>query len=190
LQLQLADLARRARNCFDKGLSDRRRHLAQLARVLPKPDQLFVSSRQRLDQAGERLGRGLGRNLQIHRARLVKAAALLRPRPIENRIRHARERLANLGASALRGGQVHLTKDRARLESLARVLESTSYRSVLERGFALVKGTDGKLRRRAAHIRPGDHLHLTFADGDSSVLADGGAKHRVKKPGSDQGSLF
>ena len=190
LQLQLADLGRRARNCFDKGLSDRRRHLTQLARVLPRPEQLFASSRQPLDQAGERLGLGLGRNLQIHRARLVKAAALLRPRPIENRILHARERLANLNARALRGGRVHFTRDRARLESLARVLESMSYRSVLERGFALVKGADGKLRRRAADIKPGEHLYLTFADGDSNVLADGAAKHRVKKPGGDQGSLF
>jgi exodeoxyribonuclease VII large subunit len=190
LLLQLADFGRRARNCFDKGLSDRRRHLTQLARVLPRPEQLFASSRQRLDQAGERLGLALGRNLQIHRARLVKAAALLRPRPIENRILHARERLANLGARALRNERVHLTRDRARLESLARVLEGMSYRSVLERGFALVKGADGKLRRRAAEIKPGDHLHLTFADGDSHVLADGGSKHRVKKPGGDQGSLF
>jgi exodeoxyribonuclease VII large subunit len=190
LLLQLADLGRRARNCFDKGLSNRRRHLTQLARVLPRPEQLFASSRQRLDQAGERLGLALGRNLQLHRARLVKAAALLRPRPIENRILHARERLANLGARALRNERVHLTRDRARLESLARVLDSMSYRSVLERGFALVKGADGKLRRRAAEIKPGDHLHLTFADGDSHVLADGGPKHRVKKPGGDQGSLF
>src|SRR6202166_1267801 len=51
LDAQLADLGRRARNCFDKGLSDRRRHLTQLARVLPRPEQLFASSRQRLDQA-------------------------------------------------------------------------------------------------------------------------------------------
>jgi exodeoxyribonuclease VII large subunit len=82
LNAALADFGRRARNCFDKGVSDRKRHLAQLVRVLPKPEQLFAIQSQRLDRAAERIGLGLSRNLQIHRARLVKAEALLRPRPI------------------------------------------------------------------------------------------------------------
>jgi exodeoxyribonuclease VII large subunit len=190
LRAQLADLDRRLRNCFDKGLSDRRRHLIQLARILPRPEQLFASSRQRLDQAGERLGLALGRNLQIHRTQLAKAIALLRPRPIENRIKHGRERLGQLSERARRCGQVHLAKDRNRLESLTRVLESISYRAVLERGFAVVRGSDGGLRRRAGEIKAGEHLHLMFADGESGALAGGTPKSRVKKPGGDQGSLF
>lgn len=190
LDLQLTDFRRRLRNCFDKGLSDRRRHLGQLARILPRPEQLFASSRQRLDQAGERLGLALGRNLQIHRTQLARTASLLRPRPISNRILHARERLANLDGRALRCQRVHLTKDHGRLESLARVLESISYRAVLERGFALVKGAGGKLRRRAGEIKPGEHLHLTFVDGEADAVAQGAPKPRVKKPPGDQGSLF
>ncbi|HXR95780.1 MAG TPA: exodeoxyribonuclease VII large subunit [Rhizomicrobium sp.] len=190
LKAQLADLDRRARNCFDKGLSDRRRHLSQLVRVLPRPEQLFASPRQRLDQAGERLGLALGRNLQIHRTQLAKSVALLRPHPIRTRIRHAREKLENLGRRARRCEDGHITRDRSRLTSLTRVLESISYRAVLERGFALVKGADGTLRRRAAQIKLGEHLHITFADGESGALAAGVPKARVKKPGSDQGSLF
>ena len=190
LNSQLADLARRARNCFDKGLADRRRHLTQLTRILPRPEQLFATSRQRLDQAGERLGLALGRNLQVHRTQLARTASLLRPRPIESRIKHARERLANLETRALRCERVHVTRDRSRLNALARVLESISYRAVLERGFALVKGADGKLRRRAADVRPGEHLHITFADGESGALAEGTPKPRVKKTSGDQGSLF
>ena len=115
---------------------------------------------------------------------------MLRPRPITDRIAHARERLANLEGRALRYERGHLNRDRGRLESLTRILESISYRAVLERGFALVTGTDGKLRRRAAQIRPGEHLYLTFTDGESGALAEGTAKPRVKKTPSDQGSLF
>src|ERR1700742_3687876 len=173
LESQLADFARRARNCFDKGLSDRRRHLTQLTRVLPRPEQLFATSRQRLDQAGERLGLALGRNLQVHRTQLARASSLLRPQPIRTRIGHARERLANLEARARRCEDAHINRDRRRLESLTRVLESISYRAVLERGFALVKGPDGTLRRRASQIKPGEHLHLTFADGETGALAEG-----------------
>ena len=189
LQAELADLGRRARNCFDKGIADRKRHLAQLARVLPRPEQLFASGRQRLDQAGERLGLGLARNLNIHRAALAEAGALLRPRPILNRITHARARLADLEARARHCEHGHLARKRDRLVSLARVLDGISYRAVLERGFAMVRGADGKIRRRAGQIRAGEHLQLSFADGDSAAVAEGAAKPRVKKPGSDQGAV-
>ena len=191
LTAELADLGRRARNCFDKGVSDRKRHLAQLTRVLPKPEQLFAGPRQRLDQAGERLGLGLSRNLQIHRARLAKAEALLRPRPIASRIAHAREKLTYLEARALRSERLHLTRERGRLESLSRVLEGISYRGVLERGFALVRDANGRIRRRAAEIKAGEALQLVFADGEKAVRAEGpGGVSRAKKSGTDQGSLF
>jgi exodeoxyribonuclease VII large subunit len=132
----------------------------------------------------------LGRNLQIHRAQLARTIALFRPRPIASRIAHDRERLGQLGARALRCGRVHLTRDRGRLETLTRVLDGISYRAVLERGFALVKGADGRLRRRAGEIKAGEHLHITFADGESGAIAGGVPKARIKKPGGDQGSLF
>ena len=192
LNAALADFGRRARNCFDKGVSDRKRHLVQLARVLPKPEQLFAVPSQRLDRASERLGQGLSRNLQVHRARLVKAAALVRERPIVTRILHARERLANLGARALRCEQGQLAKERERLQSLARVLDSISYKAVLERGFALVRSADGKIRRRAADIKAGEGLSLVFADGEKAAHADGagGGAAKIKKTGTDQGNLF
>ena len=162
----MADFARRTRNCFDKGVSDRKRHLAQLARVLPRAEQLFAIPNQRLDRAGERLSQGLYRNLQIHRARLVKAEALLRPRPIASRIGNEREKLANLGRRAQRCQTAFLAKERGKLESLARILDSISYKAVLERGFALVRGTDGKIRRRAGEIKAGEGLAIVFADGE------------------------
>lgn len=189
LNVALADFGRRARNCFDKGVSDRKRHLVQLARVLPRPEQIFAIPSQRLDRAAERIGLGLSRNLQIHRARLVKAEALLRPRPIATRIANSRERIASLGLRAHRCESAHLAKERGRLESLLRILDGISYKAVLERGFALVRGTDGKIHRRAGEIKAGEALRLVFADGEKSAHAEG-APPRGKKSGTDQGSLF
>ena len=61
---------------------------------------------------------------------------------------------------------------------------------MLERGFALVKGEDGAVRRRAGQVKAGEALVLTFADGDKQAVAEGGSsKPRAKKP-ADQGSLF
>jgi len=192
LEAQLADFGRRARNCFDKGLTDRKRHLAQLARVLPRPEQLFAHSRQRLDQASERLALGLSRNLQIHRAGFMRADALLRDRPIRERVRRARDQLKTLEARARRCEEMHLTRDRQRLTALSRVLDGVSYRGVLERGFALVRDSAGKIRRRAAEVKAGEALQLVFADGEKSARAEGTTPSgpRGKKSPTDQGSLF
>jgi len=163
---QILNLQRRMLGCFTRSVEQRRRHLAQLARVLPRPEQLFAAPRQKLDVAGERLGTGLRHNLQKHRAHFLKSAALLRPQMMRQRFARAR----------------------ARLESLTRLIEGISYRAVLERGFALVRGEDGKVRRRAGALKSGEALTLTFADGESQAVA--GAKPKAKKSPADQGSLF
>jgi exodeoxyribonuclease VII large subunit len=93
-----------------------------------------------------------------------------------------------------RAFETGLKKDRSKLNGLLRVLESVSYKSVLDRGYALVRGEDGSIRRRASQITGGEHLNLTFADGDRGAVAEGeGApkpKPRANKPRAGQGSLF
>src|SRR5208283_1364164 len=62
------DLERRSLRSFSKGMEDRRRHLSQLVRILPRAEQLFAQPRQRFDSCLERLNGSLRRNLQVHRA--------------------------------------------------------------------------------------------------------------------------
>ena len=165
---QTMDFQRRLLSSFTRGIEQRRRHLSQLARVLPRAEQLFAAPRQRLDLAGEKLGHALRRNVQKHRAHFNKSAALLRPQMMRQKIARARDRIA----------------------ALARLMDGISYRAVLERGFALVKGEDGKVRRRAAALKPGESLTLTFADGETPATAGGEARPKPKKNPTDQGSLF
>jgi exodeoxyribonuclease VII large subunit len=180
--------------CFSRGMEDRRRHLAQLARVLPRAETLFAAPRQRLDLASDRLQHSLTRNLQLHRGRFAQAAALLRPRLLKDRIAVRGERVAALGDRAARAEGARLAVQRRHLDSLARLLDGLSYRGVLDRGFALVRGSDGTVRRRAAAVKPGEALTLTFADAEVKTGASegpaGGGGRPKKKPGADQGSLF
>ena len=90
------ELQRRALRSFSKGMQDRRRHLTQLARLLPKAETLFAQPRQRFDAAAEKLAGAIRRNLAAHRAELLEVAALLRPRMIESRFCLSRERLGVL----------------------------------------------------------------------------------------------
>jgi exodeoxyribonuclease VII large subunit len=190
---QILDFERRFVRCFGKGMDDRRRHLAQLVRVLPRAESLFATPRQRLDLASDKLAQSLRRNLQIHRTAFTEAAAQLRARMLRDRMAVCAERTAALGMRAARAQNARLAQARRHLEGLARVLDGISYRAVLERGFALVRGTDGTVRRRAASVETGEALTLTFADGDAKAVAgegDGKPKTGKKKQGVDQGSLF
>ena len=78
LLAQTLDFERRFVRCFGKGMEDRRRHLAQLVRVLPRPESLFATPRQRLDVASDKLQHALRRNLQIHEVRFGRPGAQLR----------------------------------------------------------------------------------------------------------------
>jgi exodeoxyribonuclease VII large subunit len=192
LLAQTLDFERRVLRCFSKGMEDRRRHLVQLARVLPRAETLFATPRQRLDQASDRLGHSLRRNLQVHSIAFSKLAARLQDRMLRNRMEVCGERTAALAARATRAEKARLDQARRHLAGLVRELDLISYRKVLERGFALVRGADGAVRRRVEALRDGETLTLTFADGDAKAVAgegDGKPKPSRKKA-TDQGSLF
>ena len=189
---QTADFQRRMLRCFSKDMGDRRRHLAQLARVLPRADQLFAQPRQRFDSAAERLPKALLGNLQKHRRAFAEAAALLRPKPIRTHIGVCGERTEVLARRLVRSQTTRLGEARRHIGALARVLEGLSYRSALERGFALVRGTDGGIKRRAEQVASGEALSLTFVDGEIGAVAAGtAAKPKPReKPRGGQGDLF
>lgn len=192
LLAQTLDFERRVLRCFSKGMEDRRRHLAQLARVLPRAETLFATPRQRLDQASDRLGHSLRRNLQVHGIAFSKLAARLQDRMLRDRMVVCGERTAALAARATRAEKARLDQARRHLAGMVRELDLISYRKVLERGFALVRGADGAVRRRAEALRDGETLTLTFADGDAKAIAgEGDGKPKpARKKAADQGSLF
>src|SRR5262249_7690524 len=148
--------------------------LAQAVRVLPRADQLFSVPRQRLDQSGEKLVRGLARNLHAHRRRFIESSALLSPTRLSRHLSLCAERTHGLTLRLNRAEAARLEELRRGLDAALRVLDGVSYRAVLERGFALVRGEDGKVKRRAAAVSPGERLSIRFADGATDALAQSG----------------
>lgn len=192
---QVMDLARRQYNGFTRAMSERRARLQSVVRVLPRAEALFAPPRQRLDYAAEKLGHALRRNLQVHRNSFARSATLLRPRGVTQTIDSNRERVAALEQRLTRAHAARVSEAASRLDSLVRILDSVSYKSVLDRGFVLVRsGTD--IRRRAASVKPGEILTLTFADGTAEAIAKGvpdtaPSRPATKKPRpGGQGDLF
>ncbi|HLY04771.1 MAG TPA: exodeoxyribonuclease VII large subunit [Rhizomicrobium sp.] len=185
------DLERRNFRCFSKGVDDRHKNLLALARALPRADQLFASVRQRFDHASECLVHGLKRNAEVHRRALLEIAAPLRPRSVSNRIESGIARLQALAHRIERCERAQLRTSREQLEGAARLLETVSHKAVLARGFALVKGADGAIRRRAAAVAHGENLSLVFADATVEAKAKGtgpGSNPSRGKP--EQGKLL
>ena len=190
---QTLDFERRLLRAFVRSMEDRRRAVRELARVLPRAEQLFAQPRQRVDVAAERLGHALRRNLDSRRRAFIAASSLLRPAGLKNRLSLGAERTRALALRLERSHRARLTAFQARLDGSSRLLDGVSHHAVLARGFALVRGADGTLRRRAAAVIPGERLLLTFGDGVAPAVAgEGGHKPKsgVKKTGGNQGDLF
>ena len=60
----------------------------------------------------------------------------------------------------------------ARVAHSGQLLAALSYRSVLTRGFALVRDEQGHAVHAAAGVGPGARLDLEFADGRVAATAD------------------
>jgi exodeoxyribonuclease VII large subunit len=140
------------------------------------------------------LSRGLRQNLQAHRRAFLETAAQLQPRAIKAHIRLLDERTRAYAGRLKQIQSRRITEAGRKVDALGRVLDGVSYKGALERGFALVRGEGGSIRRRAAQIPSGEVLSLTFADGDVAAVASGtavlGKPKSRRKPSGNQGSLF
>jgi exodeoxyribonuclease VII large subunit len=190
----LLSLNQRLLRAVSRNTDRQRRHLQGLARALPRPDSLFALPRQRFDSSAGRLRHALFQNLQRHRSQFERVSALLRRRVIETEIARDRECVADFDARLTRAFRYRVRRARGSLDSCLRVLETVSYRAVLARGFALVRGSDGHLKRRAASIKPVETLTLTFADGETKAVATGKPEVRPARRflwrDKGQGDLF
>ncbi|PPD41932.1 MAG: exodeoxyribonuclease VII large subunit [Methylocystis sp.] len=226
---QLAARARRLALAKTRALDQRRTQLATFARLLPSPEQLLQTPRQRLDRGAERL-KGAARSVRdARRLRLARLAHLLAGHSPQAELAKEKERLKGLGARLDQGLTARLALARHQNESAARGLETTStrlaramsaflgarkeqltrlsrlqellsHKSVLARGFALVRDEKDALVRSVSQAPAGAALTIEFADGRIAAQAGETAaeaqtpaprRNRTgKKSGGDQGSLF
>ena len=193
----LLDLQGRLLRGIGRDMERRSQALSGLSRALPRADALLALARQRFDSVAERLRGALVQNVQRHESRLTRSATLLRPRLVGAEFEKRRDQVLKLDARLQRAYRHSIGEVTHRLSTQIRILESVSYRAVLERGFALVKGADGSVRRRAAGVKSGEALNLSFADGEVGAVAGKGATPAVGRARSNrdrsktpQGDLF
>jgi len=170
-------------------------------RLVVSGERLTLSARSLLRSRGERY---VGLEARLKASKFAYAQAK------RQAIARERERTQRLTERARRALLTALQRLDARVNHSGQLLTALSYRSVLARGFALVRDEQGHAVRAAAAIGPHAPLTIEFGDGRVGVTADADrppaatapldppkpareprapAPKRVAKP-VDQGSLF
>ena len=141
----------------------------------------------------ERARAALAGRIERAGVRGAAAAARLSQAGTDRAARRGREALAGTAARAERAIARRVGASRAARDQAARLLDVVSYRSVLERGFALVSDQDGDPVRSASAVPRGKILDIEFHDGHVTAVSGGIAakpRRRRRPPDDAQGSLL
>ena len=213
LLAELSEKDRRRQAGLSRALRDRRVQLDGLARAIARPRQVLEAPAQRLDNAAGRFDRAFVGRLDRMRAQLAEQSArLVHPRQrlaerervlrmvagrldariVTRRLTETARRLDDQGGRLARGAGGRLAQISDRFERAARLLESYSYRRVLDRGFAVVRTEAGDPISRAADAKANGRLRLEWADGERGAVITEASRpaRRRAKPEDDQGRLL
>ncbi|MBA3259842.1 MAG: exodeoxyribonuclease VII large subunit, partial [Gemmatimonadales bacterium] len=84
----------------------------------------------------------------------------------------AEERLARTADRLHAGVDAALRRERHRLERLGAQLDALSPLRILDRGYAVPVGSDGRVLKRRVEFVPGASFRLRVADGDLSARVE------------------
>ncbi|WP_038013645.1 exodeoxyribonuclease VII large subunit [Terasakiella pusilla] len=234
LLAQVMDDSTRLVSAMNRLMDERNLRVKSAARAIPNPQRMVEDMTLRLDDRVERLDNSVQNLLQRQGMRVEQLASKI-PAPGQQ-IQNAQERLLGRTQSLMSAYQSllqrkHSQYDRTsalvrrkavddsiqrstqKLSSLSALLESYSYKSVLDRGFALVTDNEGSAVTSPTGLNIGQELSIQFGgDNKLDVLVNGEgvvptatptpqrvapkpkpkpkAAPRKKSPSPEQGSLF
>ncbi len=158
----------RIERCARRYVERGRERLDAMTRLLPTRDRLLGPQRQRVDDLGGRLDRGLERRVVRARGELDRTGAVLRPALLARRLEGARQRLDDLG----------------------RLLASVDPDAPLVRGYARVTARGGATLTSAAAAKAAGGLVLKFADGVVDAKVEGARPKGYSEGKPEQPTLF
>lgn len=178
-------------------IQKQRSDVRALVRALPQPDSLMANKRQRLDLAVAKLKPAFAQGLRRHEVRFLRSSQNLQTQAPKARLLRYRDKFESLSSRlqaarlneqarlGLRHTKIKEDFDRMNvaLQALHRrkvselgareaLLGSLSYKSVLSRGFAIVRDEHNKIVRAASDVQPQQALIIEFAESQLKVKSD------------------
>lgn len=148
---------------LSRALVTGREHLRHIIARLGQPQRLLEMPTQRLDYLNSHLRHGLERRVQIASQACLK---------LTSRIRHPgqlvelhTQKLAHTTQSLTRAVRQRVEKQEQALVNMDKMLNLLSFKNTLNRGFALVRDSEGKPVTRAAQTHTKQAIFVEFADG-------------------------
>ena len=144
---------------------------ARASGVLRQPRQLTERFAQQLDILAMRLGHAAQQRMQTQHQRTERAAGrLLVVR--ERQVRQVESRLAENAHRLVAACRLQMERSTARVAGLERQMALLSPLAVLERGYSLTRGEDGRLVRSVRDVAPGAALTTQVKDGVIKSIAE------------------
>ena len=110
--------------------------------------------------------------METARLRLDESARRLDRASPDWWVRNERQRIDEFGARLGRSAAGNLLLRRAHQTGAIARLAALNPQAVLQRGYALVQTTDGRLVRRAAQLAAGQEINLGMVDGEVGARVD------------------
>ena len=220
LDATVASFKARLQSALSRQFEKARSQLLAAERGLASPDMLLAMPRRRLDEASGRLGRGLDLATRKKRTQYESIAGRLSHRGLSSSIARSQDRLDALSRRAntahgnkiistrtyvtelarrnINAFEIKITKTKARYDQANRLLGSLSYKSILDRGYAVVRNAKDMPIASVEKVKSGEAFSVELKDGRIAAVAAGSdvkatpKKQPVKpKPdSSSQGDLF
>jgi exodeoxyribonuclease VII large subunit len=169
----LADLESRVVRAVGRGYEMASGRLALAIRLLPHPDSLFSPQRQRTDELGDRMARGLSHQLTRAQGALTHSSGALRPAMLQQlmmrHVNHFSQFKTRLSPVLFTN---RLNNAQERVASLWRIAQSYHPDKPLQRGYARVEARAGGVIVTAAAARSAHALTLHFGDGMVDTIVD------------------
>jgi exodeoxyribonuclease VII large subunit len=169
LLAQVIDGERRMLSATQRLLQHHKTHLQGLGRGLGDPKRLLETSMQRLDNLASKLDHGLQTWLQRRNTKLTELSAKLSPQNILRQIRDTQRIVAGMGERLAQTERKILHERNVTLKNLAGMLESLSFKRVLDRGYAVIRDGKGEIVTSVKTLTPGQDIKIQVKDGEAAA---------------------
>jgi exodeoxyribonuclease VII large subunit len=182
-------------------LDQKRQAVALNSARLRRPEQVLNDKKSQLSLQGAALTMHVNRVVGQLKDRMSSTRSRYHNVPLTRRLDDENKSLDRLALTLNAAAARRTETAQSRLTSLSELLESYSFRRVLERGYAVVRDSEGVPITSVMGVKPGDPVGLEFSDGSASAIVTGDAaeclaapkRNPRKKPKPDtgrQGSLL
>jgi exodeoxyribonuclease VII large subunit len=138
-----------------------------------RPQARLQMLQRRQEDGLRRLTAAWKRRMEVDRASLRHADAVLRAAHPQRRLARLRERLSAMAARPQSAIARKLANDALHLRGLARSLHAVSPLATVARGYAILQQPDGRIVRSIDDAAVGDELDARVSDGNLRLRVDG-----------------